>query len=243
MKPLLLDLYCGQGGASKGYADAGFEVVGVDIEPQPRYPYRFLQADALNAMHTLLDGGVLCYFKDHGALALKLEDFAAIHASPPCQSRSDAQRINGNDHVELVGDTRVLLQQTSLPYVIENVTGKPADPRDELINPVPLCGSMFGLRTYRHRLFETNWLLPTPEHPEHVAPQAKMGRPVRDGEFLHIVGNFSGVALAREIMGMPWANRDGLREAIPAAYAEYVGKHLMTVVKHRALRAPEEVTA
>lgn len=211
-KPLLLDLYCGQGGAAAGYAAAGFDVMGVDIEPQPRYPYEFIQMDALHFLRTAING-----------------DWAAIHASPPCQAHSNAQRIQQRDHPELIGPTRELLEETGLPYVVENVEGAP------LLDPIFLCGGMFGLRTYRHRLFETNWKLPQPDHPNHDAPQAKMGRPVRDGEFMHIVGNFSNVDLAREIMGMPWANRDGLREAIPVAYGEYVGRELMVEVKHRAL--------
>lgn len=126
----------------------------------------------------------------------------------------------------MIGPTRDLLIQTGLPYVIENVEGA----RDELLDPVTLCGAAFGIETYRHRLFETNWTLDQPEHVEHVAPQAKMGRPAKPGEFLHIVGNFSGVERGREIMGMKWASRDGLREAIPPVYSEWVGQRLLAVL-------------
>lgn len=199
----LLDAFCCQGGASKGYADAGFEVTGVDIDPQPRYPYTFIQADALE------------YLKEHG------HEYDVIHASPPCQRFSLAQRIQDREHPDLVEPTRRLLQASGLPWVIENVEGSP------LVDPVMLCGAMFGLRTYRHRLFETSFALAVPQHPQHVAPVRKMGRPRQQGEFAHYVGNFSGVQEAREDMGMLWANRDGLREAIPPAYSKFIGLWLM----------------
>lgn len=203
MKPRLLDLYCKAGGAGWGYHLAGFDVTGVDIRPQPRYPLAFMRGDALE------------YLAAHG------HEYDAIHASPPCQAFSNAQRIMGRQHPDLVGPTRELLLQLGKPWVIENVEGAP------LHGPVTLCGAMFGLRTYRHRLFEASFPLTAPEHRAHTAPLRKMGRPVRDGEFIHIVGNFSGAALAREVMGMPWATRDELREAIPTAYTQHVGKWLM----------------
>ena len=199
----LLDLFCCQGGASKGYADAGFEVTGVDINPQPRYPYTFIQADALE------------YLKGHG------HEYDAIHASPPCQRFSLAQRIQDREHPDLVEPTRRLLQLSGRPWVIENVEGAP------LLDPVMLCGAMFGLHTYRHRLFEASFSLAAPPHPQHVAPVRKMGRPRQPGEFAHYVGNFSGVQEAREDMGMAWAGRDGLREAIPPAYSKFIGLQLM----------------
>ena len=119
------------------------------------------------------------------------------------------------------------MDKTGLPYVSENVEGAP------LLNPVMLCGTMFGLETYRHRLFEMNWPLAQPLHGEHSIPQTKMGRPPKDGEFMQIVGNFSGVDRGREVMGMPWANRDGLREAIPPAYTKFIGERLMFEVAQR----------
>jgi DNA (cytosine-5)-methyltransferase 1 len=192
-----LDLFCCEGGASMGLYRAGFEVVGVDIRPQPRYPFEFQQADALT---------------------FPLAGFDFIWASPPCQAHSRAQKIRGNAHPDLIAPIRERLVRSGKPYCIENVVGAP------LINPITLCGSMFALRTYRHRLFECSFPITEPPHQEHVAPLRKMGRPVRDGEFMHIVGNFSGTALARQIMDMRWASRDGLREAIPPAYAEYIAK-------------------
>lgn len=204
--PRLLDLFCCQGGAARGYADVGFDIVGVDIDPQPRYPYPFHQRDAVE------------FARIHG------RHFDAIHASPPCQAHSNAQKLMGNDHPDLIAPTRAVLIELGKPFVIENVPGAP------LVDPVELCGSMFGLETYRHRLFETNWDLTAPAHPEHVARTTKMGRPPRDGEYMHVVGNFSGVDRAREVMGMPWANRDGLREAIPPTYTEFIGRQLMDVL-------------
>lgn len=221
--PVLLDLFCCQGGASRGYADAGFGVVGIDIDPQPRYPFPFLQMSAIDALVRLMEGEWLSFSQASGVpLWLDPDAVAAVHASPPCQAHTNAQKIQGNDHPDLIEPTRFLLEELGKPYVIENVPGAP------LNEPVELCGAMFGLETYRHRLFETNWELTVPDHPVHVARTTKMGRPPRPGEFMHIVGNFSGVEKGREVMGMPWANRDGLREAIPPAYTEHIGRQLMT---------------
>lgn len=208
--PLLYDLCCKEGGAGKGYADAGFDVVGIDIEAQPRYPYAFRKASAIAVLLELLKGELR-----------PMPD--AFHASPPCQRFSITQRLNGIEHPDLIGMLRYFLNRTGRPYVIENVMGA----RDQLRAPVMLCGAMFGLRTYRHRLFEANFPLTVPEHPVHVAPTAKMGRPVQPHEFIHAVGNFNGAPLAREDWGMPWATRPGLAEAIPPVYAEHVGRQLL----------------
>lgn len=228
--PRLLDLYCCQGGASRGYADAGWEVCGIDIDPQPRYPYRFGQLDAIEALQILVSGEWLllddCFWH--------LSHFDAIHASPPCQAHSKAWKINKREHPKLIAPTRDLLIESGLPYVIENVE----EARDELGDPVMLCGESFELETYRHRLFETNWPLDAPDHLPHLARTTKMGRPPQPGEYMHIVGNFSGVDRARAVMSMPWANRDGLREAIPPAYTEYIGRQLMSrlLVDHEVER-------
>ena len=202
-KPKLLDLFCCQGGAGMGYHLAGFDVVGVDIAPQPRYPFEFHQADALE------------YLSEHG------REFDAIHASPPCQAHTLAQRLMGNEHPDLIAPTRGLLEAIGLPYIIENVPGSP------LHNPGELCGAMFGLGTYRHRLFESNVSLEFPVHLPHTARTTKMGRAPKDGEMMHVVGNFSGVAKAKEAMGIDWMNRDGLRESIPPAYTRFLGGQLM----------------
>ena len=199
----ILDLFCCQGGASVGYEAAGFEVVGVDIDPQPRYPLEFHQGDALK------------WALEHH------QEFDAFHASPPCQAWTNAQKIQGNEHEDFIDATRALFVLIGKPWVIENVPGAP------LNGPVELCGAMFGLKTYRHRLFESNVPLFAPLHVPHEAKTTKMGRPVKDGEFMHVVGNFTGVDHARDVMGMPWASRDGLREAIPPAYSEWIGRQLI----------------
>ncbi|MGW0764797.1 SAM-dependent methyltransferase [Streptomyces sp. NPDC002676] len=209
-RPRLLDLYCCQGGAAKGYADAGFDVTGVDMDPQPRYPFRFAQADAV------------AFVLAHGA------EFDFIHASPPCQHDSDCQRLRGNTHPDLIAPTRSALETTGRPWIIENVGG--AVPK--LREPVMLCGPMFSVETYRHRFFETGggFRLDQPAHPAHTVPQAKMGRPVPPGHFGQFVGNFSGVDLARHVLGVPWMNRDGIRECIPPAYTQHIGTAALTLL-------------
>lgn len=149
-RPLLVDLFCCAGGASKGYHDAGFDVVGVDIQPQPNYPYEFIQGDAVE------------YAND---LAF-MSQFAAAHGSPPCQSFSIAKRFNGSAAPDLVDATRAAFRRAGLPYIIENT------PQAPLVNPLTLCGTMFGLaaldvdghllQLQRHRIFESNIALMAP---------------------------------------------------------------------------------
>jgi DNA (cytosine-5)-methyltransferase 1 len=220
--PKLLDLFCCQGGAGEGYRRAGFDVIGVDLNPQPRYPFEFHQADALQ------------FLVEHG------HEFDAIHASPPCQAFTLAQRIQKNEHPDLISPTRNLARNLLLaldtPYVIENVVGAP------LVNPVLLCGAMFGLGTYRHRLFESNVNLATPAHPEHLVKTAKMGRSVKPGEMMHVVGNFAGVEQAKRAMGIDWMNRNGLREAIPPAYTEHIGTQLLAHIASAEQETHEEAS-
>ena len=143
-RPRLLDLYCCAGGAAVGYHRAGFDVVGVDIAFQRNYPYEFHQGDALD------------YVAEHG------HEFDAIHASPPCQAFSKTRTLHNNEHPDLVAPTREALQATGKPYIIENVTSAPLRP------DVTLCGLMFGLKVFRHRIFETGgWTATAPEHPTH----------------------------------------------------------------------------
>lgn len=201
----VLDTYGCQGGAGMGYWLAGYDVLSVDNAPQPRNPFAFIQADAI------------AFIAEYGHL------FDLQHGSPPCQHYTRCQKIRGREHPDLIAPTRTAMESTGRPWVIENVE----EARSELRDPVTLCGAAFGLRTYRHRLFETSgFTITPPPHPAHTAPNAKMGRPVADGEFMHVVGNFSNVPLARSaaVMGMPWASRDGLREAIPPAYTELIGR-------------------
>jgi DNA (cytosine-5)-methyltransferase 1 len=193
-----------------GYHLAGFDVVGVDVKAQPRYPFAFVQSDALE------------YVAEHG------REFDAIHASPPCQAHSNAQKIRGNDHPDLVAPTRAALSVTGRPWIIENVLGAP------LINPTLLCGTMFGLNVYRHRLFETSFPVPLILHPAHHAQPVKMGRRVKAGDVIQVVGNFTDVAYARAAMGIDWMTRDGLSQAIPPAYTEFLGRQLLAVVQRLA---------
>lgn len=203
----LLDLFCGAGGASEGYRRAGFEVVGVDIEAQRHYPFEFHRADALE---------------------YPLEGFDVIHASPPCQAYSKAQRLNGRDHPRLIEPIRDRLKATGLPYVIENVVGAPLE------NPVMLCGTMFGLKTERCRLFEMNVPLPLILDYQRTEKMAKMGRAADDDEFIHICGHFPDPPRARTVMGIDWPmTRAELAEAIPPAYTEWVGRYILGVLALR----------
>lgn len=209
-RPRLLDLFCCAGGAGMGYHQAGFDVVGVDIAHQRRYPFEFIQADVMSLEPAFL------------------ASFDAIHASPPCQQYSGAQRIRKNEHPDLIAPVREMLIASGKPYVIENVMGAP------LRQPTMLCGGMFPeLKVYRHRLFETSFPMWAPDHRPHIAPQIKMGRPIRQGDFIHVVGNFSGVAYAREAMGIDWMSRDELREAIPPAFTKWIGDQLLRQVAQR----------
>lgn len=200
---ILLDLFCKAGGAGMGYHRAGFDVVGVDIEPQKNYPFEFVQADAIE------------YLLAHGS------EVDAIHASPPCQAYSKTQKIQRRKHPDLIGKTRDALQAIGKPYVIENV------PESPLLNPIMLCGGSFGLGTYRHRLFETSFPAVAPVHLPHCVSTAKMGRRPKVGEMIHVVGNFSGVSVAKQAMGIDWMNRNELSEAIPPAYTEWIGRQLI----------------
>jgi DNA (cytosine-5)-methyltransferase 1 len=197
-----------------GYHQAGFEVVGVDIAPQKRYPFEFIQANVM---------GLDIEF---------LRSFDAIHASPPCQAYSKAQRLQKNDHPDLVIPVRRKLAETGLPWVIENVPGAPLFPT------ITLCGAMFpGLRVYRHRIFASSFTIYPPQHPPHDAPQVKMGRRISQGDFIQVVGNFSGAEYAREAMGCPWMTRDELREAIPPAYTKFIGEQLLASLEEQKLEA------
>lgn len=210
-----LDLFCGAGGAAMGYHQAGFEVVGWDIEHHPGYPFEHHVGDALGVLADV----------DY------VRSFDLVHASPPCQAYTNAAKIMHRSHPDLVGPVRELLVAAGVPYVIENVPGAP------LLHPITLCGAMFpGLKTYRHRLFESNVPIVAPAHPQHTAPTTKMGRPPQEGEFMHVVGNFSGVNAAREAMGISWMTRDDLREAIPPAYTEHIGRQVTGHLEPRLVR-------
>lgn len=205
----VLDLFCGVGGASRGYADARFEVVGVDINPQPDYPYEFVEADAL---HTLP----------------LMSQFDLIHASPPCQY--DAAITRGtNKHLrhtyaDLIEPVREMIVASGKPYVIENPAAQPN---------VVLCGEMFGLKVIRHRNFELGgWTAESPEHLKHRGRVAGM----RHGEwftgpYFAVYGNGGGkgtVPQWQDAMGIDWTdNRKSIAEAIPPAYTRYIGEQFI----------------
>jgi DNA (cytosine-5)-methyltransferase 1 len=208
MKPRLLDLFCGAGGASMGYHRAGFDVTGVDLHPQKNYPFPFVQYDAID------------YLMEEGWR------FDAVHASPPCQRYSTMSSCRpglSEDYPDLVDPTRELLEELRRPWVIENVPGSP------LKNPIILCGHMFGLELYRHRLFETSFDITAPDHPEHVIPASKAGH-WTPGTIMSISGHIAPVAKAREVMGIDWTNREELAEAIPPAYTKFIGSQLFAEV-------------
>ena len=203
-----LDLCCCQGGASKGYTDAGFEVVGVDIEPQLRYPYSFFQADGLE------------YLLEHG------HKYDFIHASPPCSNRSTLNNIWKRDYPDLIPDYRNALIELGLPYVIENGHSPP------LRMPIQLCGAMFGLRLFRHRSFESNIPLTAPTHKRHTLKSAKVGRYTRENEFWYPIVLFSGVFECGQEIGWYWLDQYGMSQAIPPAYTEHIGKQVLAYLEN-----------
>lgn len=231
-RPRLLDLFCGAGGAAVGYHRAGFEVVGVDIKPQKNYIFEFHQADALT---------------------FPLEGFDVIHASPPCQRYTSLRAMwNRREHPDLVAPTRDRLQNSGLPWVIENVPGAP------LINPVTLCGSMFrlgceGAELRRHRLFETSFPLCVPlkcNHGWSGSDTTTIGVYGHAGGYSKrqaycVIGVYGGhgrdrrrrkngqhfpTAQRKEAMGINWMTGQELSQAIPPAYTEFIGRQLMKVL-------------
>lgn len=206
-RPRLLDLYCGAGGAAFGYHLAGFEVIGVDIAPQPRYPFEFHRGEAIDF------------------LAAHWDEFDAIHASPPCQAYTPLGALHPDKtYPDLIEATRDALDVTGLPYVIENVMAAP------LIKSrsITLCGAMFGLRTYRHRRFESPALLMATPHPAHTVPTATRRRRERWGQGWNIsVTGDVGRYIGPEAMGIDWMTGDELCQAIPPAYTRYLGEQLI----------------
>lgn len=232
----MLDLYCGAGGAGEGYSRAGFDVVGVDINYQSEYPFPFIRDDAIEFLKAMLNDGV-CW---NGEKWLRLDDFNAIHASPPCQSSTALTKgTNAGkfEYPDLIDPTRRLLNQTGKPYIIENVQGS------KLRRDMTLCGDMFDLRVIRHRYFELgNW---SAEAPPHLTDQRKhKGRVagMRHGEWfegpyfaVHGDGGGKGsIQQWRDAMDIHWINPDltiknqrkMIAEAIPPAYTEYIGNQL-----------------
>ena len=205
----LLDLYCGVGGASVGYHQAGFEIYGVDLKHGKRYPYTYLRADVLDV---LTDEEYI-------------NQFDVIHASPPCQTHSITQHLRNaqgktTSKLDLIPETREALIASGKPYIIENVPGSP------LINPIQLCGSSFGLKVRRHRLFESNLSLIGSEclHKEQGRPVGVYGS-LRD-DIPHGGKTADSIDQAREAMGISWAIWSELVEAIPPLYTSYLGNQI-----------------
>ena len=224
MKPRLLDLFCGAGGAAMGYHRAGFEVVGVDINPQPNYPFEFHQRNAI--------GVLMSDIRD------EFDDFSVIHASPPCQRYSSLTKTHpgvAETHPELIDPTRQLLIAAGLPWIIENVPGAPL--RADFI----LCGCMFGMRTRRPRWFETSWgnaeMNMPHDHkslamnPSNYAGQARIVEEF--GKVPHHIPFFQD-------MGVEWMTRPEGREAIPPVFTEFIGQQLL---QHLSFGAPVEGTS
>jgi DNA (cytosine-5)-methyltransferase 1 len=204
---LILDLFCGLGGAARGYVDAGHTVVGVDHNPQPDYPYQFVMGDALDDWF--------------------YQSFDLIHASPPCQNQAAITKGTNSArrhlHRDLYPAVQRRLHNSGLPYVIENPAARP-----DLI----LCGETFGLGVIRHRRFELGRLtIPQPDHrPHRGRVRGWRHGQYFDGPYVAVYGNGGGKATVPEIqnaMGIDWStNRAQLIEAIPPAYTHYIGTHL-----------------
>ena len=207
-RPRLLDLFCGAGGAAVGYHRAGFDVVGVDIKPQPHYPFEFVEADAL------------LY------LAAHWRAFDVVHASPPCQAYSvatKAERNRGEEYPDLLGPTRKMLKTTWLPWVIENVPHAPMRP------DIELCGCHLGLRNLvRKRWFEFSFpvahLAPSCHHPDPILSVVGHGTPSWSRAKW---GRCPTIAEYRAAMGIDWMNRGELSQAIPPAYTQFIGVQLL----------------
>lgn len=233
-KPRLLDLFCGAGGAAMGYHRAGFEVVGVDIKPQPHYPFEFCEGDAMQVL-----AGLAGYGEEWTEIIDPDISWDVIHASPPCQAFSvatpEAHRASHPDHLT---PTRSYLRHIDhlrghQPYVIENVPGSP------IIGSVMLCGSSFGLgidshQVRRHRYFETNpqlLLAPPCQHDQRPTIDLAGGGGNTDKSKRRYKGS---VAERREASGMDWANRDEIAQAIPPAYTEWIGRQLIATLERAA---------
>lgn len=220
-RPLLLDLFCGAGGVAVGYYRAGFDVVGVDINPQPNYPFEFHQSGAVDWLRAAVDSRSSIFVD-------------VIHASPPCQSYLNLGAVNrklgrGYEHPDLIARTRELLEQTGLPYVIENVE----DAKPEMHNPVRICGTGLDLPLRRHRLFESN--IPITgipcAHKRFTEPKYWTGwRPNgkhRLSTVVQVYGNAGGREHWPAAMGIDWMTNKEMCEAIPPFYTEHIGRQLL----------------
>lgn len=211
-RPKLLDLFCGAGGAAMGYYRAGFEVIGVDIQPQPRYPFEFHRCD----------------WKEF--LDLHWQRFDAFHASPPCQGYSVTKSLSKSHAPLLIGEVRDRLSQTGKPYIIENVVGARAD----MVNPITLRGNQFGLGVIRDRLFEVNpFLLSSPLLPAEGSTNSHRGMST-GGKYICVAGKNFLVKEASAAMGINWMTQRELAQAIPPAYTEWLGEQILSILSDSA---------
>lgn len=216
-RPLLLDLFSCAGGAAMGYHRAGFDVVGVDVEPQPNYPFEFHQGDALELLPQLLVD----------------RQFAAVHASPPCQDHSSLSSVAGLHGTGwLLEATLAQFDQLDVPWVVENVVGPSVTMNGWWFM---LCGSMFGLRVRRHRRFGASFLVMPPpcDHKTQGTPLGIYGHGGPEEPGVRPSGHHRVAKAASrdwsELMGMPWASPVEVGQAIPPAYTEFIGVQLLTV--------------
>jgi DNA (cytosine-5)-methyltransferase 1 len=216
-RPLAIDLFCCAGGAAVGLYRAGYDVIGVDIDPQPRYPFPFIQADVMQ---------------------IDFSRFDLAWASPPCQKFC---RLNTREDLsgypDLIEPVRAKLIASGIPYVIENVPEAPI--RCDLM----LCANMFGLRSYRHRHFECSFPIEQPAHPEHKIRVNRRGENRREhwanGGFMTITGDV-GVYCGPGAMGIDWMSGNEMSEAIPPAYSEYVGRAALAYTHSQILHEAAE---
>ena len=203
----VLDLFSGSGGAAMGLSRAwpDADITGVDLKAMPRYPFRFIQADAMT---------------------FPLDSYDFIWASPPCQAYSVTRNMHlANQHPDLVAPTRTRLEAVGVPYIIENVVGAP------LNTVVELCGTMFGLKTFRHRRFETSYMVLAPKH-SHPAGSSTNTSKGDKGVSSHkngathitVAGNNFNFQDGKAAMGIEWMNHDELKQAIPPAYSEFLAR-------------------
>lgn len=232
-RPLLLDLFCGAGGAAMGYHRAGFDVIGVDIKPQPHYPFEFFQRDALDILYILRNRMSVGWLGGSGSVWSSAKPAwagpSAIHASPPCQRYIRGGTIDKPKHPDLLPTVREQLVSTGLPWVIENVPGAPMRP------DIQLCGSQFGLEVRRHRWFEFSHaptVLVSPcDHSQPVAgvygnPHGKRG--AWPGMLPSDAETWS------RAMGIDWMTASELADAIPPAYTAFVGQQLIEQLERAA---------
>lgn len=229
-----------------GYHRAGFDVYGVDIVEQPNYPFPFVKGDAIAVLRYLIAGASVGFHRQDGGVEwLALDDFDAIHASPPCQSYLSLGKVNRAqgrtyEHPDLIADTRGALEATGLPYVIENVQ----DARRELHDPVRICGTGLSLPLRRHRLFESNVPIDgvACRHDRYTVPKYWTGwRPKgehRLSTVVQVYGNAGGREHWQSAMGIDWMTSAEMCEAIPPAYSQHIGAQVLEHIEANVARAP-----